>query len=83
MAADPDHARLLKKQLPYFLEAWTEIYERLDFGSPARGAEGLVSDRVDPKRLLEWCRIPAEQLVGHPALRVPFRMVEDGPRWAG
>lgn len=38
-----------------------------------------MSDRVDPSRLLEWCRIPAEQLVGHPALRVPFRMVEDGP----
>jgi glucosamine-6-phosphate deaminase len=36
-----------------------------------------MSDHVDPKRLLEWCRIPADQLVGHPALRVPFRMVED------
>ena len=43
-----------------------------------------MSDRVDPKRLLEWCRIPAEQLVGHPA---PARAVPDGrgraPRWAG
>ena len=39
-----------------------------------------MSDRVDPKRLLEWCRIPAEHLVGHPGLRVPFRMVEDAPR---
>ena len=38
-----------------------------------------MSDRVDPKRLLEWCRIPAEELVGHPGLRLPFRMVEDGP----
>jgi len=37
-----------------------------------------VSERVDPKRLLEWCRIPVEQLVGHPGLRVAFRMVEDG-----
>jgi len=36
-----------------------------------------VSDHVDPKRLLEWCRVPADQLVGHPGLRVPFRMVED------
>jgi len=25
------HARLLKKQVPFFLEAWTEIYEVLDF----------------------------------------------------
>lgn len=37
-----------------------------------------MSDHVDPKRLLEWCRVPADQLVGHPGLRVPFRMVEDG-----
>ncbi len=36
-----------------------------------------MSDRVDPRRLLEWCRVPVEQLVGHPDLRVPFRMVED------
>ena len=35
MADDPDHARLLKKQIPYFLEAWTEIYERLDFAEPS------------------------------------------------
>ncbi len=31
LAGDPDHARLLKKQLPYFLEAWTEIDEVLEF----------------------------------------------------
>lgn len=36
-----------------------------------------MSDHVDPKRLLEWCRVPADQLAGHPGLRVPFRMVED------
>ena len=36
-----------------------------------------TSDHVDPRQLLEWCRIPVERLVGHPALRVPFRMVED------
>lgn len=36
-----------------------------------------MSDRVDPKQLLEWCRIPVDRLVGHPDLRVPFRMVED------
>lgn len=27
--------------------------------------------------LYEWCRIPAEELVGHPARRVPFRLVRD------
>ena len=38
-----------------------------------------MSDRVDPRRLLEWCRIPAEALPGHPGLRVPFRLVADAP----
>ncbi len=36
-----------------------------------------MSDHVDPRRLLEWCRIPAEALPGHPGLRVPFRVVAD------
>jgi hypothetical protein len=31
---DRDHARLLKKQIPFFLEAWTEVYEVLDFPAP-------------------------------------------------
>jgi len=43
MAADSDHARLLKKQLPYFLEAWTEIYERLDFGEAPRARRRRAS----------------------------------------
>ena len=36
-----------------------------------------MSDRVHPKDLLEWCRIPAPELPGHPKLRVPFRLVAD------
>ena len=36
-----------------------------------------MSDRVHPKDLLEWCRIPARELLGHPKLRVPFRLVAD------
>ena len=36
-----------------------------------------MSDHVDPGQLYEWCRVPAEELVSHPALRVRFRMVED------
>ena len=36
-----------------------------------------MSEHVDPGRLLEWCRIPAEALPGHPDLRVPFRLVAD------
>ena len=32
---------------------------------------------MKPAELLEWCRVPADALVGHPALRVPFRMVAD------
>jgi hypothetical protein len=30
MAADPDHEKLLRRQIPYFLDAYTEIYEVLD-----------------------------------------------------
>jgi hypothetical protein len=28
---DPEHERLLRRQIPYFEEAWTEVYEVLDF----------------------------------------------------
>jgi len=31
ISADPDHERLLRKQIPYFLDAYTEIDEVLDF----------------------------------------------------
>jgi len=33
---------------------------------------------VDPRDLLEWCRIPAEDLLNHPKRRVPLRLVRDG-----
>ncbi len=36
-----------------------------------------MSDHVRPRDLLEWCRIPAQELPGHPRLRVPFRLVPD------
>jgi hypothetical protein len=36
MGRDPDHARLLKRQIPFFLEAWTEVYEVLDFPANPR-----------------------------------------------
>jgi hypothetical protein len=36
MAKDPDHARLLRRQIPFFLEAWTEIHEVLDFPGSRR-----------------------------------------------
>jgi glucosamine-6-phosphate deaminase len=29
------------------------------------------------KTLYDWCSIPADQLAGHPSIRIPFRMVED------
>jgi hypothetical protein len=35
MGADPDHRRLLKRQIPFFLEAWTEIDEVLDLPGTA------------------------------------------------
>jgi glucosamine-6-phosphate deaminase len=36
-----------------------------------------MNDHVRARDLYEWCRIPADALVGHPKLRVPFRMVAD------
>ncbi|NLT97971.1 MAG: hypothetical protein GXW96_07480 [Christensenellaceae bacterium] len=32
---------------------------------------------MDIKKLYKWCSIPADQLVGHPELKTPFRMVKD------
>jgi glucosamine-6-phosphate deaminase len=36
-----------------------------------------MSTHVSPKDLYRWCSIPVEKLVGHPELRVPFRLVHD------
>jgi len=36
LRSDPDHARLLKRQIPFFLEAWTEVHEVLDFPETRR-----------------------------------------------
>jgi glucosamine-6-phosphate deaminase len=35
------------------------------------------ADFVNPRLLLEWCRIPADKLPGHPGLRIPYRQVRD------
>ena len=32
---------------------------------------------VDRRQLYEWCKIPVQDLAGHPGLRVPFRLVRD------
>jgi len=37
-----------------------------------------MGDNVRPRDLLEWCRIPAEELEQHPKRRVPLRIVRDG-----
>lgn len=39
--------------------------------------EAKNSMYVDPRRLYEWCKIPAEALPGHAKLRVPYRQVAD------
>ncbi len=31
LEADPEHGKLLQQQVPYFQDAYTEIYEELDF----------------------------------------------------
>lgn len=36
LGRDHDHARLLKQQIPYFLEAWTEVYEVLELPKARR-----------------------------------------------
>jgi hypothetical protein len=33
MDRDTGHARLLEQQVPFFLEAWTEVYEVLDLAA--------------------------------------------------
>ncbi len=38
---------------------------------------------IDKRQLLEWCRIPAEDLPGHPRLRVPFRLVSSSEEMGG
>ncbi len=32
---------------------------------------------IDPKQLFEWCKIPADQLEGHPDLKANFRLIKD------
>jgi glucosamine-6-phosphate deaminase len=32
---------------------------------------------VDPSRLWEWCRVPADELPGHPGIRIPYSQVCD------
>ena len=32
---------------------------------------------MDLKQLYAWCAMPAEELEGHPELKVPFRLVPD------
>ena len=43
LGRDADHARLLKRQIPFFLEAWTEVYEVLDFPQVRRARSALSS----------------------------------------
>ncbi len=42
-----------------------------------------MSEHVDRRQLYEWCRIPAEELPGHPRLRLPFRLVADSREMGG
>mgnify|MGYP001563326770 CR=1 FL=1 len=43
LGRDPGHARLLRRQIPYFLEAWTEIYEVLEFPEARRARRRRAS----------------------------------------
>ena len=35
------------------------------------------------QELYNWCRIPSEQLVDHPKLRIPFRLCRDSAEMGG
>lgn len=32
---------------------------------------------ISPKELYEWCRVPYQELEGHPDLKIPFRLIKD------
>jgi len=32
---------------------------------------------INPRDLYDWCKVPGEQLVGHPGLKIPFRLCRD------
>jgi glucosamine-6-phosphate deaminase len=37
----------------------------------------IKSETMTLQNLYDWCRIPVEQLMGHPDLKTPFRLVEN------
>jgi glucosamine-6-phosphate deaminase len=37
----------------------------------------MMGASMDMRDLYRWCAVPAESLVGHPDLKVPFRLVKD------
>jgi hypothetical protein len=43
LAEDRDHERLLRRQIPFFLEAWTEVHEVLDFPQSRRARRARSS----------------------------------------
>jgi glucosamine-6-phosphate deaminase len=36
-----------------------------------------MSMSISAKQLYQWCRVPCQELEGHPDLKVPFRLVKD------
>lgn len=36
-----------------------------------------MSDFLTAEELYQWCKIPSDRVVGHPALKIPFRVVKD------
>jgi len=43
-----------------------------------------MTSRIDPDQLFAWCRIPTEQLEGHPQAKLPFKVLttpDDVHRW--
>jgi glucosamine-6-phosphate deaminase len=37
---------------------------------------------VDKRDLLRWCRVPVDDLAGHPDIKIPFRLCADGSEMA-
>src|SRR6185295_9421939 len=40
----------------------------------------LSMSEINIKELHKWCKVPADKLVNHPDLKIPFRLVEDSAK---
>ena len=39
-----------------------------------------MTNEIEIKDLYKWCSVPVNELVGHPGLKIPFRVVADSAK---